>query len=73
VNIGIDNLSCRRFSLAVCVVPDTNEEPDADSRGDMPDPETSDGIRRGEADVMGSREEGVRADEIETLEEGESH
>lgn len=53
------------------VVSETNEEPVAASLGNLSDTENSDGIRRGGAEVMGSREEGVRADEIETLEEGE--
>ena len=47
------------------------EEPDESSLGNLPDTENSDGIRRGGADIMGSRLDGVRVDEIFTLEEGE--
>lgn len=37
----------------------------------MPDTENSDGIRRRGADIMGSRQDGVRVDDIAILEEGE--
>lgn len=44
---------------------------DGASPENLPDTENSDGIRRGPAEVMGSGLEGVRVDEIATIEEGE--
>lgn len=47
------------------------EEPEESSLGNVPDTENSDGIRRRGADIMGSRQDGVRVDDIAILEEGE--
>lgn len=71
MNCRADDFKVSWFSYSLPhAEPDGDDEMDDDSLGNLPDTENSDGIRRGGADVMGSRQEGVRVDEIATLEEG---
>lgn len=50
---------------------DSQEEGDGAAGVNLSLTQNADGIRRGVAEVMGSRQEGVREDELATMEEGE--